>query len=292
MDNVEGLLVSARELAKTNWLKAVNLVREGIDSHPHNSELYELMGDIYMEKNAPNKSIELYKQAMKYGSSDQELISKTADAYLMIDDFVSSLKYFDMLDDVPINVVHKKVYVLHRLNKLSEAIDFLDQYIYDSPYPETIIQYIEILAQSGKFDEALDYVDIGLRDFDNDARIIALGGIIRYMIGENFLAVKAFRQIEEVLEDTGWRLRYIYLYARAALSCGFYSKGIELLENYIVNINTDIDAFRYYLMVLEHKKELFRSENLLKKLESNPNVKEITLTSMRVSMNYYLKNRD
>ncbi len=292
MDNIEKLLMNARELASTNWLKAVNFIRDGIANNPEEPALYELMGDIYLQKNVPNKSIDLYKLAINSGGSNQELIGKTADAYLMIDDFISSLKYFDMLEDLPIHLVHKKVFVLHRLNRFNDAINLLDEYIGDSPYPETFIQYIEILAQSGQFKKALEYVKIGRLEFDNDARIIALGGIIQYMIGENYLACKAFNQVERKLHDTAWRLRYIYIYARAAINAGFYEKGITLLEDYILKINTDIDAFRFYLIALENNGEVSRAIQLIKKLETKPDMKEITLTTMKVSLNYYLKQRD
>ncbi|MDP8231925.1 MAG: hypothetical protein P9L91_04555 [Candidatus Zophobacter franzmannii] len=288
MNKVDSLILSAREIAETNWLKAMNIIRDGISEYPSEPALYVMMGDIYLKRNATTRSIDYFKKAIRLGNPSDELLTKIADTYLLMDDFNTSLKYYEMLTELQINVVHKKVYVLHRLNKLNKALDLLENYIWESPYPETILQYAEILAQLGRKDEALENINLGLKKFAGEPRLIGLAGIINYLSGNHLPACKCFSIVESANPDNNWRVRYLYMYAKASLHSGFTEKGLRLLEDYILNVNPDIEVFRYYLVEMFKVGRINQAKSLLQKLEDKDSVRGITLTSMKLSLNYYI----
>jgi tetratricopeptide (TPR) repeat protein len=193
-----------------------------------------------------------------------------------------------MLKDVPPQTIHKKVYVLHRLNKFNAALHLLEEIIWESPYPETIIQYAEIQAQLGKNKKALEYIEIGRTRFGDDHRFLALAGMIHYLSGHYMLACRFFHLVDHADENT-WRSRYLFMYAKSSLFIGFIDKGISLLEEFLLRMNQDIDVFRFYLIEMFKAGRISSAEQFLSTLEESGKVKGITLTSMKLSLNYYLE---
>ncbi|HNW99776.1 MAG TPA: tetratricopeptide repeat protein [Candidatus Cloacimonadota bacterium] len=213
--NIRNLLIQAEHLMKGNWISAVNLLENALKDHPSEKDIYEMLGDIYIQERLFQKAIDNYQKALTFDKKNAQYLFKIGNAYLSLDEPRLSLYYFDQIHDFIPEALYNKAIAYTQMGRLEESIDALSSMLkHTNPFSELPYTFLaEQLIQLRQYAKALKVLNEAEKRYGQSPSIKMMKAFCFYYQKNWLKAYVLFRESEK----SNWHSAAFY-HAKAVCS--------------------------------------------------------------------------
>ena len=178
MDNAKKILIQADFLRKTNWLKSVKLLKDGIKKYPKEKSLILAISRIYTNHKMHRKALEMYLRALSLDSKNHDILFQVGNCFLAMKEYKLAIDYYGKIhsNEFP-ELIYNKAFAYSKLSKIETSISLLESLIEKAPLSEIPYLFVSELYFSKKdFHSALRYLILAEKKFGKKSSLHYLKG--------------------------------------------------------------------------------------------------------------------
>ncbi len=266
MKKINNIIWKVKYEKNKNWLKAVDLLKDGLKEYPDNYDLHFELAEIYAKNNFIVEAIEEYQYLLSKNQQDSTILFRIANLYLSIEEYEIAIHYFDLIEEYFPEIYYNKAISLNRLGKINESIALLEDLLQRTP--EFEVGYFFLIEQylaKKQYVLAIKKIDFVEKKFGKQGQIFYLRGLSYYYLNWWLQAFVEFGKAKKMHFSSKTFLR---IYGLSADKIGKTDLCIKLLKE---NIELDpSNSYNYIdliniLMKHKHFEEAFKIADKAKK---------------------------
>jgi tetratricopeptide (TPR) repeat protein len=229
--NIDTIILRAKHAAKTNWLAAVNILRDGIAEYPVVMPLQRELAALYYQKKAYKETLEIYHEILKSGFESDITCFNIANIYMEMREPKLAVYYYEKIGDTIPDALFNKALALEKLHQNDAAIESLKKLIsYKNVINLTYFILIELLINEGHETEAEEYLIAAERKYGKSHQTHYLRAII-YSARNNWLVV--YHELALARPGYTQNPKMLHMFGLAADHIGYSEQAIKLLRDAI-----------------------------------------------------------
>lgn len=227
--SLDNLIMRAEALMKTNWLHAIQLLEEAVNTHPEDPRPLISLGEFYMRRQLYPQAISKLQSALQLSSNDNLIKYLIGNCYFADGNYRMAVAYYDMIPSPWSDIRYNKALALAYMGKTQESVTIMRELITEVDNNHFIyFLLIEQLLRGREFKEALQYVQVAESKVGKHKHLMLLKALIYTRLEVWIKAYDAFKHADEG-QGLG-NSDYLHSYAVSAMRIGLNSKAIELLN--------------------------------------------------------------
>lgn len=269
---VDNYIHQARLVHEKNWVKAVHILKMGIEQYPQEPSLHITLANIYGLKNQHKEALKHQLKAMALDQGNPDILFSIGMSYLLIYEHRLALAYFKRIPDPSDEVLYNIGYLQAALGQNQESIQTMTQLLKRVPaYPYIYLLIVEQLFGQGKFDEAMEYLKEAEAKLGKNPQLLILSA--SYYASRSMWLHAYHHYSESAALAPIINPEAMMQYAQAAMNLGLNDKALEILLTcekkwpYIGEIYTNLVRLYLYLGRTQEAKEVTeRAESKLSRM--------------------------
>ena len=250
----------------SNWLDAKQILQDGLEEFPQNTEFLLFLAEIYFSKKLFRKAIGVYHEILRIEQNNETAIFQIANAFMAINEYKLAINYYDMLYNNFPELIYNKAYAYSKIGKNEKSIEILEN-IFNFRI-SSLLPYIflaELYFLDGRYKDSITTLEKAQQKFGKRGNISYLKGLAYYNLKNILKAYVEFENAEKLKVNSA---NFFKNYALTCDKIGKTEKAIELLMDGIKKNPFDPIVYIELIQIyLEHEryKEAFSIVELSRK---------------------------
>lgn len=242
---ISNLIMRANALIKSNWLYAVHLLEGAAAEHPHNPQILQNLGDIFLQRQLYERALKYYQDAIVYKPDDPQLLFVIGNCYFAMGDYRLANAYFNMIPEPPPEVLYNRALTLAFMGQHQESIKVIKDILKvlpDNPFIYFLL--IEQYLRLQNYDEALQGIQTAENKFGKHNQLQLFSAIIYAHKGIWLKSYHSFREYEKATPLNN--ADHLNTYALTAKKLGLIDQAITILiraralDPYLISIHEEL----------------------------------------------------
>ncbi|MCD6177160.1 MAG: DUF3808 domain-containing protein [Candidatus Cloacimonetes bacterium] len=263
---LNNILWQAKMQLNSNWLDAKQILQDGLEEFPQNTEFLLFLAEIYFSKKLFRKAIGVYHEILRIEQNNETAIFQIANAFMAINEYKLAINYYDMLYNNFPELIYNKAYAYSKIGKNEKSIEILEN-IFNFRI-SSLLPYIflaELYFLDGRYKDSINTLEKAQQKFGKRGNISYLKGLAYYNLKNILNAYVEFENAEKLKVNSA---NFFKNYALTCDKIGKTEKAIELLMDGIKKNPFDPIVYIELIQIyLEHEryKEAFSIVELSRK---------------------------
>jgi len=250
---LNNILWQAKMQLNSNWLEAKQILQDGLEEFPKNTEFLLFLAEIYFSKKLFRKAIGVYHEILRIEQDNETAIFQIANAFMAINEYKLAINYYDMLYNNFPELIYNKAYAYSKVGKNEKSIEILEN-IFNFKI-SSLLPYIflaELYFLDGRHKDSISTLEKAQQKFGKRGNISYLKGLAYYNL-KNIL--KAYVEFENAEKLKVYSANFFKNYALTCDKIGKTEKAIELLMDGIKKNPFDPIVYIELIQIyLEHER--------------------------------------
>ncbi|MBT3169294.1 MAG: tetratricopeptide repeat protein [Candidatus Cloacimonetes bacterium] len=227
MKKVEAIIWKAKLCQKKNWIRAQNLLENGLNDFPNNTSLLTNLAEIYRQRKMYEKAIEKYQIIQKLNPKDDDISFQIGNCYLLLKKYHSAIESFKEVETNFDELLYNKAFCYARLKQIDTAIHLLEQLNRDNLKSVAPIVFLaELYFAQRDYNKSLEYLNDAKNKFGDREVVSYLSGLI-FFRKKNYL--KAYWEFQKTDKQNFSDPLFFLNYALTCKHLGKKMKAIGIL---------------------------------------------------------------
>ncbi|MFA5498690.1 MAG: hypothetical protein WC327_04005 [Candidatus Cloacimonadia bacterium] len=266
-NDITSILWQARYESETNWLKAVQTLKDALMVYPEEMKLYDELGNLYFNRELFKEAAKQYEVMYSANPKDMEVVFKLAFCYLLDKNFERSLYYFDKISSDMPEAAYNKCIALHRLGRGFEAIFALEKLTEEFTYSvKPFILLAKLYLEYERYDKVITLVEKTESLFGPIPELTFIRGTVYFNTGQWMKTYIDYKNSEQVVRSNPL---YYRMYSLTCERIGLTQKAVSLLQSCIKDFpffyGAYYDLIKIYLIHGRHDESMKIVDKLFKK---------------------------
>lgn len=229
MSEQNNTFLRALELARTNWVHAIHILRGAADENPDDVRFQIAMGDIFASRNVYDKALQHYLVALSVDPGNQQVSALVANSYLSNGDYRLALAYYKKIlkptDDLLYNKSIAEAFLGKHEDCIATLLEILPRF---SSHPFIYYLLVEQHYYLGENQKALDYIEAGKRRAGENMQLYLLSALVYANMKRYLLAYYQFLLADNLnpIQNPDHLLHY----GKSAHESGLWQEAISIYE--------------------------------------------------------------
>jgi len=231
MDEVRKIILQAQQAEKTNWIRASQILLDGMRKHPRSPSLRNELGSIYFRRELFRKASLMFEEALYLGNGQADIIFKLGYCFLAQKEYEKAITYFDMIAAIIPEAAYNKCIALYQIDEKYQAIGCLEEIVSGECYSEKpFLLLARIYLDFERYEKSIAVLDEAEKRYGYLDELHYLRGFSHFRLKRWLAAYIDFQLSESFGEPYPIHYR---MYALTSEKIGKTDKAIGLLKQCI-----------------------------------------------------------
>lgn len=262
MDNIKSIIMRVEHEAKTNRLKAIDILKDGIADYPQSPELLELYANMLLQVKQFSQAGDYYRKVIRLKDDNAEAIFKLAFCYLMSKEYEQAIKLFEKIADIIPEAAYNKCIALCQISRTDLALEELEHLTADNCQCErTYLLLAKVYIDFERYHKAIMTLNTAEKKFGSYGELHYVRGLAHFRLKNWLAAYTELMKAEHIFTPTPVFYR---MYSLSSEIIGKTEKAVNLLRNCIKEYPRYYAAYYDLIELLTIHKQYRQAAELLR----------------------------